>query len=112
MAKVYAKLDKNNVIVEINSNIFLTDITGYTLIDEGEGDRFAHAQNNYLPNGTVDGKGRYNYKFVNENDIVALTDGEKETLFPAQPIEPTFEETQMDINIDTDYRLSCLELGI
>lgn len=26
--------------------------------------------------------------------------------------QPTFEEIQNEINIDTDYRLSCLELGI
>ena len=26
--------------------------------------------------------------------------------------EPTFEELQEEINLDTDYRLSCLELGI
>ena len=26
--------------------------------------------------------------------------------------EPTFEELQEEINLDMDYRLSCLELGI
>lgn len=26
--------------------------------------------------------------------------------------EPTFEELQEEINLDTDYRLTCIELGI
>ena len=26
--------------------------------------------------------------------------------------EPSFEELQEEINLDTDYRLTCLELGI
>lgn len=29
-----------------------------------------------------------------------------------EPYEPTFEEIQNDINIDFDYRISLLELGI
>ena len=28
------------------------------------------------------------------------------------PAEPTFEELQEEINLDMDYRLTCLELGI
>lgn len=38
--KVYAKTDKNGVITAINSSAFLTDTTGWTEIDEGEGDRY------------------------------------------------------------------------
>lgn len=109
MAKVYVKTDTKSVITAINSDTFLRDITGYTLIDEGYGDRYTHAQNNYLEKGLCDLKGRYNYKLANDS-VVELTDGEKEMLFPVS--QPSFEESQMDINIDTDYRISCLELGI
>lgn len=64
MAKVYVKTDYENRIVEINSDIFLTDSSGYTLIDEGEGDKYAHAQNYYLPKGLADIFGNYHYKLI------------------------------------------------
>lgn len=43
------------------------------------------------------------------NDI--LTNPDKYLDYRPQA-KPTFEEMQIDINIDTDYRLSMLELGI
>ena len=46
--KVYIKTTENNEICEINSEIFLEDTTGYIMIDEGSGDKYAHAQSNYL----------------------------------------------------------------
>lgn len=45
---VYAKYDENGNIKEVNSDIFITDFTGWTKIDEGFGDRYAHAQSQYL----------------------------------------------------------------
>ena len=39
MTKVYVKTDTNTVITEINSDVFLSDVDGYTLIDEGNGDK-------------------------------------------------------------------------
>lgn len=67
--KVYVKANKNGMITAINSNAFLPDTTGWTEIDEGEGDKYRHAQNNYLPAGLTDENGIYNYK---------LTDGKPE----------------------------------
>lgn len=66
---VYAKTDDRNVITAINSSAFLSDVTGWTEIDEGEGDKYHHAQNNYLPVGLTDENGVFNYK---------LTDGKLE----------------------------------
>ena len=66
---VYAKTDDRNVITAINSSAFLTDTTGWVEIDEGEGDKYDHAQNNYLPDGLMDENGIFNYK---------LTDGKPE----------------------------------
>ena len=45
---VYAKYDENGNIKEVNSDIFIIDFTGWTKIDEGFGDRYAHAQSQYL----------------------------------------------------------------
>lgn len=66
---VYAKTDDRNVITAINSSAFLTDTADWTEIDEGGGDKYLHAQNNYLPDGLMDENGIFNYK---------LTDGKPE----------------------------------
>lgn len=91
--KVYVKLDENNVITQINSSIFLKDMTDYICIDEGMGDKFAHAQGNYLEKGLFDEQGRYNYKLI-DNVPTLLTDKEKDELFPIQANEdaPTIDE--------------------
>lgn len=89
--KVYVKLDENKIITQINSSIFLKDTTNWIEIDSGNGDKFSHAQNNYLEKGLIDKNGKFNYKF--DNNLVELTDEEKETFFP----DPTSEPTQLDI---------------
>ena len=62
--KVYVKLDKNGTVIAINSNAFLQDLKGWIEIDEGGGDKFHHAQGNYLPKALMDERGRYRYKLV------------------------------------------------
>jgi hypothetical protein len=89
--KVYVKLDTNSVVIDINSSIFLSDTTGYTQIDEGTGDKYAHAQGNYLDKSLIDNNGKYNYKLVN-NKVTELTNEEKSTLFPTQAVQPTQDE--------------------
>lgn len=66
MARVYINKDSENNITSINSEIFLSDeeIKTMTEIDQGKGDKFAHAQGLYLEKGLVDEHGRYNYKYV------------------------------------------------
>jgi hypothetical protein len=99
--KVYVKLDTNSVITDINSNIFLSDLTNWIEIDEGSGDKYAHAQGNYLEKELMDSNGKYNYKLA-DGKVVELTDTEKESLFP----------TPTD-TIPTDYdRISALESAI
>ena len=63
--KVYIRVNENNEVVEINSEIFITDFTGWILIDEGFGDKYAHAQGNYLGENLTDDDG--NYKFIYKN---------------------------------------------
>lgn len=62
--KVYVKITENGVITMINSSAFLTDTSGWTEIDEGSGDKYYHAQNNYLTAGLVDENGIFNYKLI------------------------------------------------
>ena len=75
--KVYVSL-QDGYITSINSEIFLSqeEMDTMTEIDRGQGDKYAHAQSQYLEKGLVDEKGRYNYKFV-EGKVVEVAEGDK-----------------------------------
>jgi hypothetical protein len=81
MYKVYVKLDEDKQVTSINSEIFLSneEMQAMTNIDEGEGDKFVHAQSQYLEKGLFDKYGRYNYKYV-EGKVVEVAEAEKPTI--------------------------------
>lgn len=78
--KVYVSL-QDGYITSINSEIFLSEeeIQTMTEIDQGQGDKYAHAQSQYLEKGLVDEQGRYNYKCVN-GKVVEVAEAEKPTI--------------------------------
>lgn len=78
--KVYVSL-QDGYITSINSEIFLSqeEMDTMTEIDKGQGDKYAHAQNQYLEKGLVDEHGRYCYKLV-AGKVVEITEGEKPTI--------------------------------
>ena len=78
---VYAKANENGIITAINSSAFIYDATEWTEIDEGVGDKYHHAQNNYLSAGLTDENSIFNYK---------LTDG-KPKLRTAEEKAPELE---------------------
>ena len=45
--RVFIKTDSQDRITAVNSEIFISDLSGWTEIDSGDGDRFVHAQGNY-----------------------------------------------------------------
>lgn len=51
--KIYIKTDKNNCITGVESDLTLEDTSGYIQIDEGIGDKYSHAQGNYLDKGLM-----------------------------------------------------------
>lgn len=110
MAKVYVKTDSNSVITEINSDVFLSDVEGYTMIDEGNGDKYAHAQGNYLPDSLIDDKGIYNFKLAN-GIVVALTDDEKGTLFPVDSTKKPTTEERISVMEDAVQELILMQMG-
>lgn len=59
--KVFVKINENNEIVEIGSNVFINDLTNWICVDEGYGDRFAHAQSQYLNKPLMNDQGGYSY---------------------------------------------------
>ena len=91
--KIYIKTDKNNCITGVESDLTLEDTSGYIQIDEGIGDKYSHAQGNYFPRDKPlrDSQGRCNYKYVN-NEVVELTNEEKESLFPTLVQQPTEQQ--------------------
>lgn len=108
MAKVYVKTDESSIMTEINSDIFLESVDGYMLIDEGNGDRFVHAQGNYLEHGLVDEQSRYNYKLLDGN-VFELSEAEKEELFPVP--KPTPSDIEVLGQMATDAEIERMELG-
>nr|DAE47261.1 MAG TPA: hypothetical protein [Caudoviricetes sp.] len=78
--KVYVSI-QDGYVTSINSEIFLSEekMSTMTEIDQGQGDKYAHAQSQYLEKGLVDEQGRYNYKYV-EGKVVEVTEADKPTI--------------------------------
>lgn len=78
--KVYVSL-QDGYVTSINSEIFLSqeEMDSMTEIGKGQGDKYAHAQSQYLPKGLVDEYGRYNYKFA-DGKVVEVAEEEKPTI--------------------------------
>ena len=95
--KVLVCVDDAGRVVAINSSAFITDMSDWTEIDSGWGDKFHHAQGNYLSGPLMDERGVYRYKLV---------DG--------KPIERTAEEMDADYippeqRPTTEQRVDALE---
>jgi hypothetical protein len=90
----------------------LTDTTGWTKIDEGEGDAYHHAQGNYLDGGLTEQHGIPRYK-LGEGEAVARTRAELDADIAAIPApEPTPQDDTDALMLDHEERLIYLELGV
>ena len=66
MAKVYIKTNEQHEIIEVNSSVFIHNAgSEWAKIDEGTGDKYAHAQSNYFDKPLKDENGNYNYLYIN-----------------------------------------------
>lgn len=90
MHKVYVKTDSKGRIVAINSGDFLHDPTGWVQVDEGLGDRYYHAQGNYLPQPIMTDEGAYRYK-LEDGGIMERTAEEMAQDVEDDPKTPTLE---------------------
>ncbi len=70
--KVYIKVNEKNDITRIGSSIFLNDVSGWIKIDEGYGDKFAHAQSQYFDKPLQSENGKFNFKYIN-GEVVGLS---------------------------------------
>lgn len=98
--KVYIKTDDNDLVTAINSSAFLSDITGWIEIDEGTGDKYHHAQGNYLPKSLMTDDGIYQYKYTG-GELQERTEEEIQKERDARPPAPevmTLEEITAALN--------------
>lgn len=84
---VYIKTDIQGRVIAVNSSAFLTDTTGWTEIDSGAGDKYHHAQGNYLDKPICTDDGGYQYKLV-DGAVVERTAEEIAADLAAQPTPP------------------------
>ncbi|MBE5803322.1 MAG: hypothetical protein E7316_02305 [Clostridiales bacterium] len=82
---VYVKTDESDRVIAINSSAFLSETEGWTLIDEGCGDRYAHAQGNYLDKTLADDRGIYRYKLVDGKPVERTTEEMDADYVPPEP---------------------------
>ena len=89
--KVLVRVDDAERVVEINSSAFITNTGGWVEIDSGWGDKFHHAQGNYLESPLIDERGLFLYKLEN-GQVVKRSAAEVEADYKPQPVAPTQEE--------------------
>lgn len=89
--KVLVRVDSACRVVTINSSAFVQDASGWVQIDSGFGDRYHHAQGNYLPGPLYDDRGICRYKLV-DGKPAPRTQEEMD----ADWVEPEVVPTQLD----------------
>lgn len=91
---VYVKVNNSRYITAVNSSAFLEDVTGWTEIDGGYGDKYHHAQGNYFPKPIMTMGGAYCYKLV-DGEVVECTD--EEIAAQEETNKPVAEPTTDDV---------------
>ena len=98
---VYIKTDNTNRITAIDSSAFLSDTTGWTEIDSGFGDKYHHAQGNYLPGPLYDERCICRYKMVNGKPV-ERTQEEMDADYVPPEVKPTTEQRVDTLETTTD----------
>lgn len=99
---VYVKADESNRITAINSSAFLADVTGWTEIDSGYGDKYHHAQGNYFDKPLCDERGICRYKLV-DGKPVERTQEEMDADYVPPEVKPT--DTERILQLESEKKL-------
>lgn len=83
--RVFVLTDERDRIIDINSNAFLAETAGWTQIDEGVGDRYHHAQGNYLPKPKYDERGIPRYKLQDGKAVERTQEEMDADYIPPEP---------------------------
>lgn len=92
--KVYVKTNNKDYIVSVNSDGFLKDASGWIEIDEGIGDVFYLAQNNYFLKPIMTEGGAYRYRMVGRE---AVECSKEEIEAQENELLPSTQPSQLDI---------------
>lgn len=104
--KVYARVDAKGRILAINSDAFLPDTSGWVLIDEGTGDRYHHAQGNYL-GPVMNESGVPMFKLV-DGVVMRRTAAEMDAeTMPAEE-KPSLEERLAELEEQNEMLMGCI----
>lgn len=101
--RVYVKINEFGYITAINSSAFLSDVTGWTQIDSGYGDRFHHAQGNYFSGCILTATGAYRYKLVDGTPVECTAEELREQVNKKKVSDGIGLETRIN-NLETGYR--------
>ena len=104
---VYVRTDGEGRILDIGSDAFLRSVDGWTAIDSGCGDRYRHAQGNYLPGPLRDVYGVCRYKLV-EGKPEERTQEEMDADYVVPEPKPTTEERVAQLEAQNEALLECL----
>lgn len=108
---VYIRIDDQSRVLEINSSAFLADTEGWTQIDEGWGDKYHHAQGNYLDGPLYDDNGIPRYK-LDRGRVVERTEEEIAADLAAMPAPPPTREEILEAKIlELQQQLLNLQTG-
>ena len=112
-SKVYIQTDNDGRILRCDGGYTTpSDLTGWTEIDEGTGDKYNLCQSHYFDDGlyTMDGIPRYRW---DGSAAVLRTEEELEADRAARPAPPpTTEEVLLELAADHEARLCEIELGV
>lgn len=105
MSEVYILTDNQNCIIGLDGGYSISnvDVETWTLIDEGEGDRYNLCQSHYLDRPLYEEHGIPRYKYVH-GEIVERTQEEINA-----EITPSFPEPSLESRID-DLEIAICEL--
>lgn len=112
MSKVYIKTDDHGRVTACDGGYStgnMGDMAGWTLLDEGEGDRYNLCQSNYFDNLYTD-EGVPRYKIVDGAAVLrSETEIEEDTAALPPPAPPPLEQAQTEAAV---YRAALEVLGV
>ena len=122
MVSVYVKIDSERNITMVNSDAFLGDPVpeGWIKVDEGTGDAYFLAQNNYLPQPRMTDDGKYRWRLdgsgqIVENDLTPTRDelkaAKRAEIAAARYAAEISGITLNDVSIRTDRESQALITG-
>lgn len=96
---VYVKTNSSGYITAVNSSAFLTDTSGWTEIDSGNGDKYHHAQCNYFPKPIITDGGAYRYKLLDGVPVECTAEEIEEQEEALKPVPTATDADRLEAQV-------------